>query len=242
MHRWIWDVRYAPVAGGGGRGGGGGFGGGGGGLWALPGAYTVKLTVNGQTYTQPLEVKLDPHVKTPLPALQRQFSLAQEVQQKQMAVNRARQEATHVLEQIANLKKQAGGNAPLAASLDALDTKAGQIGGVVAVSSPDSSGVGEPSSDFSSLLFFNGELGQVFGAMEGTDAAPANRCCTPGRRRRKRRTRRSPNGMRSRPAKSPTSMRNSSRRTCRRFPPKRRPEDAAGVEAEAGSSSRHRQV
>ncbi len=172
MHRWIWDVRYAPVAGGGGRGGGGGFGGGGGGLWALPGSYTVKLTVNGQTYTQPLEVKLDPHVKTPLPALQRQFALAQEVQQKQMAVNRARQEATHVLEQIATLKRQAGGNAPLAASLDALDTKAGQIGGVVAVSSPDSSGVGEPSSDFSSLLFLNGDLGQVFGAVEGTDAAP----------------------------------------------------------------------
>jgi photosystem II stability/assembly factor-like uncharacterized protein len=41
----------------------GGFGGGGGGLSILqaPGAYTVKLTVNGRDYTQPLRVLKDPH-------------------------------------------------------------------------------------------------------------------------------------------------------------------------------------
>lgn len=32
--------------------------------WALPATYTVKLTVNGQTYTQPLMIKMDPRVKT----------------------------------------------------------------------------------------------------------------------------------------------------------------------------------
>ncbi len=41
----------------------GGFGGGGGGLAILqaPGTYTVKLTVNGRDYTQPLRVIKDPH-------------------------------------------------------------------------------------------------------------------------------------------------------------------------------------
>jgi hypothetical protein len=67
LHRWYWDFR--PDAGGagraggaGGRGGrGGGGGGGGGGRGGAPasgaGQYTVKLTVNGKSYTQPLTVK-----------------------------------------------------------------------------------------------------------------------------------------------------------------------------------------
>jgi hypothetical protein len=82
MHRFVWDLRPGQPAGGrgpgagGGRGGtsggrgaaagpgggGGGFGRGGGGL-ALPGAYTVKLTVEGVTYVQPLVVLRDPRAK-----------------------------------------------------------------------------------------------------------------------------------------------------------------------------------
>ncbi len=62
MHRWIWDLRPTPPAGTrigalesfffGGRG-----------PTVLPGTYTVKLTVNGKSYTQPLAVKLDPRTK-----------------------------------------------------------------------------------------------------------------------------------------------------------------------------------
>jgi hypothetical protein len=62
MHRWIWDLRPTPPArpaGGGAGGGGGGFGRGGVSA-VLPGTYTVKLTVGGKSYTQPLIVKMDP--------------------------------------------------------------------------------------------------------------------------------------------------------------------------------------
>jgi len=51
------------AAGRGGRGGRGGGGGGGGGRGAAvlpPGPYTVRLTVDGQTYTQPVAIKPDP--------------------------------------------------------------------------------------------------------------------------------------------------------------------------------------
>ena len=34
------------------------------GSWALPGAYTVRLTVDGRTQSQPLVVRIDPRVKT----------------------------------------------------------------------------------------------------------------------------------------------------------------------------------
>lgn len=68
MHRWIWDLRPAPAPrpagapGGGGGGGGGGFGRGGASA-VLPGTYTVKLTVGGKSYSQPLVVKMDPRAK-----------------------------------------------------------------------------------------------------------------------------------------------------------------------------------
>ncbi len=82
MHRWTWDMRYQPLAGGGGRGG----------LpiaaiahdtapvpnsiWAAPGQYRVRLTVDGKSYTQPLTLRMDPRVKTPAPGLQQQFTLS----------------------------------------------------------------------------------------------------------------------------------------------------------------------
>ena len=63
MHRFVWDLRPEPPAGGrgrGGRGGGGGGGGRGGFPPVAPGAFSVKLTVNGQSFTQPITVKTDP--------------------------------------------------------------------------------------------------------------------------------------------------------------------------------------
>jgi hypothetical protein len=41
--------------------------------WAMPGVYTIKLTANGQSFTQPLTIKMDPRVKTTLIDLQMQF-------------------------------------------------------------------------------------------------------------------------------------------------------------------------
>ena len=42
----------------------------------MPGKYSVRLTVNGKTYTQPLVVRMDPRVTTPTPGLQHQFTLS----------------------------------------------------------------------------------------------------------------------------------------------------------------------
>jgi photosystem II stability/assembly factor-like uncharacterized protein len=168
MHRWVWDIHYAPSAG-----GGGGRGGGGGGIWALPGTYTVKLTADGKSYTQTLHVKMDPSVKTPALELQRQFDVAQQVSAKSDEIARARGEIARVRQQITALRGQAAGNKELLAALDALDAKAVEIGGITAASSPQSSGVTAPSNDVSSLQFVAGEMGQVLGAVQGPDAAPS---------------------------------------------------------------------
>jgi hypothetical protein len=84
MHRVSWDMRYQPIGEGGGRGGGGAA------VphrtypsvnapWAGPGAYVVRLTAGGKTYTQPLTLRLDPRVKTSPAALATLTSLTREM-------------------------------------------------------------------------------------------------------------------------------------------------------------------
>src|SRR6185369_1675984 len=71
MHRFTWDMHYDALPGG----GAGGRGGGAGGAvphrtyaavnapWVAPGTYSVRLTANGQSQTQPIVIKMDPRVK-----------------------------------------------------------------------------------------------------------------------------------------------------------------------------------
>jgi photosystem II stability/assembly factor-like uncharacterized protein len=49
------------------------------GPWAMPGTYTVRLTVDGATSTRPLVVKMDPRVKTPTAGLRQQFTLSMQL-------------------------------------------------------------------------------------------------------------------------------------------------------------------
>jgi len=45
----------------------------------MPGTYTMKLDVAGQTYTQPLEIKMDPRITAPVDQLDQQFRLASRI-------------------------------------------------------------------------------------------------------------------------------------------------------------------
>ncbi|MFL5576574.1 MAG: VPS10 domain-containing protein [Gemmatimonadaceae bacterium] len=87
MHRVSWDLRYAPIPG----------------ApvvpdddqatgavphrtypavnapWAPSGAYTVRLTVGGERFTQPLTVRLDPRVRAPAAGLAQQAALSREM-------------------------------------------------------------------------------------------------------------------------------------------------------------------
>jgi photosystem II stability/assembly factor-like uncharacterized protein len=67
--------------------------------WVMPGNYTVKLTVDGKTFTQQLAVKMDPRVKTSVNDLQVQhdFSL--------QAYNN-RKQALQIIDQISMLKEK----------------------------------------------------------------------------------------------------------------------------------------
>jgi photosystem II stability/assembly factor-like uncharacterized protein len=93
-HRFSWDLHYDPI------GEEAGFGIGGGAVphrvfpsvnspWAPPGAYTVRLTVDGASYAQPLTLKLDPRVKTPAIALANVATLTKDLYASATAVHDA---------------------------------------------------------------------------------------------------------------------------------------------------------
>jgi hypothetical protein len=129
MHRVTWDLHYEPLDGGGRLGGPT--------LpiaaiphntvpapttpWVNPGQYTVKLAVNGRTYSQPITVKQDPRVKTPALALQQIYTLSKATYYGALDARKASKQAQDLRDQIAKLRPQATGAA--ADALAALDRK-----------------------------------------------------------------------------------------------------------------------
>lgn len=83
MHRFSWDLRYDPLSDGPPVANGAAVPHhtypAGAAPWAPPGRYTVRLTVGGKSYTQPLTLRLDPRVKTPALGLSRLATLSREM-------------------------------------------------------------------------------------------------------------------------------------------------------------------
>ena len=67
--------------------------------WVMPGTYNVKLTVDGQTFSQPLLVKMDPRVKTAIADLQKQHDMS-------LQCYRNRKEILDALNEIKNMHAQ----------------------------------------------------------------------------------------------------------------------------------------
>jgi photosystem II stability/assembly factor-like uncharacterized protein len=165
MHRFVWDLRYTspPSLTARGRRGENA-------VWALPGSYTVKLTVSGRTYSQPLMVKMDPRVKTPQADLVRQFELARNIDGAIKQVAQAHREASDLQNELKSLRQKAVGNENLIAALDALDKRAQSI-----VGSPAANPFLEaPETNTPTFMSLYGALGQVMSAAESADAAPTS--------------------------------------------------------------------
>jgi hypothetical protein len=79
--------------------------------WVNPGTFSVKLTVNGKSYTQPIVVKQDPRVKTPLLALQQLYSLSKGAYYAAVDTRQAARQVRTVAEQLAKLRPQVSGTA-----------------------------------------------------------------------------------------------------------------------------------
>ncbi len=107
MHRFLWDLRYDPL-GPEPREAGGATGAVPGHTypqvrapWAPPGEYTVRLTVGGQTFTQPLSLRLDPRVTTPAADLRRLAELSRQMYDEAVATHAAYQQAREAVAELA---------------------------------------------------------------------------------------------------------------------------------------------
>ncbi|HKS31293.1 MAG TPA: hypothetical protein VJR28_02715, partial [Chthoniobacterales bacterium] len=88
---------------------------------ALPGDYQVKLTVGGKSQTVPLHLAIDPRKKGQEAALQKQFDLATQVNDRISQLHQAVNEIRDLRAQIQNLHKRFGDNQRLKAALAAAD-------------------------------------------------------------------------------------------------------------------------
>ncbi len=137
MHRFTWDMHYDPLPGmaSGGRGGGGGNGA----VphrtypsinspWVAPGTYTVRLTVNGKTFTQPISIKLDPRVKV-TPEVQQIFTLTTQMENNARTARKAYEEARELAAKVKDeaLRKQIEELAP--AEMEGRGGRGGRGGG-----------------------------------------------------------------------------------------------------------------
>ena len=107
MQRWTWDLKYAPPE---------GFprsypmtailndtpsqpvG-----TTVLPGEYKVKLTANGKSYTQPLTIKMDPRVTTPMAGLAKMYEVSLQSYEGIAKIRNAQTEIKNLREQLKSL-------------------------------------------------------------------------------------------------------------------------------------------
>jgi photosystem II stability/assembly factor-like uncharacterized protein len=171
MHRFIWDMHYPPP----------------GslnhefpisaivhdtpqlplGAWVMPGKYTVELTVDGKTHSQPLTVSIDPRIKTSETDLRRQFEM-------EAGIVEGMNETFEALQQVRSLRPQITGQVgkakgTLADSLNALDKQVVQLEGA---SQGAFFGVPPSGKQPETLSTLNQHFGQLLTVVDSADAAP----------------------------------------------------------------------
>jgi photosystem II stability/assembly factor-like uncharacterized protein len=174
MHRFVWDLHYPPPAG----------------LprsypisavyrntpsvpegpWIVPGDYSVKLTVNGETRTQPLKVKMDPRVKTAPEIIARNFDMALHCWKEMTEIGSLLKQLDKLRSQIKEIRQKAAGK-PVAAELQAFDQKTEKIAGR-AVPWFFFFFAGGPPERETSLHRLHGEFGRILQVIDDADVEP----------------------------------------------------------------------
>ncbi len=129
----------------------------------VPGQYEIRLNVGGQTYRQPITVKLDPRLSYSAQELQRQLDLAQKIAAGMKATyqgyNQAAQLRKELADRVATLK-QSGKSPETLAAAQAMDQKAQ---GLTDAAGPPA-GLGPMNRDLTRLMI----------AVDQADAPPAS--------------------------------------------------------------------
>ena len=133
------------------------------GPWAMPGQYTVVLTANGKSYSQPLTIKMDPRVKTLAPGLQQQFKLSTDLYTQLLTLSPAVEQASALRKQLKEMQAHATGES--LAAIKAFDQKLQALAG--GATRRPGAGVEPPSLGGLRTRFL-----ALFGALQEADVTP----------------------------------------------------------------------
>ncbi len=167
MHRFSWDLR-AIAADGHGSTATDAFGG----HRVLPGTYTVKLTVDGTSYTQPLTVEQHAGTRQDPAALQARTALVQQVIGLQTKVAVAQRSVSQLRKQLAALHGQAGATGAVVKAVAKVDGDARELEGHAPPPLPDTTGVGDAAPASDSLLGLAQMLGGLSRTTQESTGAP----------------------------------------------------------------------
>jgi photosystem II stability/assembly factor-like uncharacterized protein len=134
--------------------------------WVNPGIFTVKLTVDGKTTTQPIVVKQDPRVKTPALTMQLIYRLSKGAYHAAADTREAAGKARGVADQLARLRPRVTGAAvqslaELEGSIEALEPAPQRGTGGTPVAAPPNSLTGASVA-----------LAAVMNLLQGADVHP----------------------------------------------------------------------
>jgi hypothetical protein len=114
---------------------------------------------------------MDPRVKISSQDLQAQFAAAQQVDQLTAEVTQTRQQATHLHQQLQELRTNASSNSGVVNAVDALERKLAGLLGAQARSAPGM-GPGAVNEDFTSFEYLGRTLPMLAYSIDGAPAAP----------------------------------------------------------------------
>ncbi len=138
---------------------------------AVPGRYEVRLTVDGKTYKQPLNVTMDPRVKITQAELMQQLDFGQRIDKLITQSYDMHEQAAKLLTEVDDRQKALKDNDGAKAALDAVNqfqTKAQKLQGEA---QRGFGGFGKPKPTFTLL---NGELSNLAETAGQADQAPTD--------------------------------------------------------------------
>jgi hypothetical protein len=128
--------------------------------WVMPGVYTVKLTVDGKSYTHSLQVKMDPRVNTATADLQKQYDISLKAYTLRKQILNVVDSIQQLRNQIRLLSQSASGT--VSDKLKLADT---QLASFV---------TRDAASKEENFEKVNGELATIFNILQETDEPPTS--------------------------------------------------------------------
>lgn len=142
------------------------------GPWILPGDYVVRLTANGQSYSQPMTIKMDPRVKASTDDLKLQYSASMQCYEKMREIEGVQKQFRALRTQLQSLRDKPEAKEKLGEVINSLLQKAQALDGADMMRRGRGRRTASDENRPPTLASLHGQLGALLGLLQGADARP----------------------------------------------------------------------